>query len=521
MVLLTVLAIACLAWSPVVEGQQKMVRLALIGGVGAVACGFWFLKLDAIPKRLRLACLAAIAGLAIMSVFCVRLDGINGNMVPFFTWSWSPDGPSGALLTQNNSYFEHDATRIILRHGTPQDSPQFLGPHRLGVVQNVELASNWERRPPRIHWKRPIGAGWSSFAVVGDYAVTQEQRDNENYVVCYEVSAGIPVWSHHVGPGFMTAEGGGPRSTPAIFDGRVFALGPSGWLVCLDGSTGRLLWRLNVLQQAKAEMLREGIACSPLVVGGLVVVSTGSRGTYALAAYDQKTGERIWTSGHDDASYSSPTLMSLCGVQQIVVMNARSVSGHSIVDGTLLWDHPWGVGAYVVSQPLQVDPTTLFLSSGQGVGASLLRIDNCSSAEDDFLKPLWPHSRTLSLKPKFSTPIVKDGHAYGVSDPGILVCIDLETGEACWKQGRYGHAQLVLVGDYFLVMAEDGELAMLDMTPDQLTELGQIQLFERRTWHIPTVTGNRLLARNDREAVCVELPLVSDDGELGNPLAKE
>ncbi len=518
--ILTALAVAGLAWSPSVEGQIKTIRFCFIVGVGVLAFGGWFLESTNIPRRLRLACLGFAALLLVGMLTSLKYDGIDGNFVPFFSWSWTPEASPQEWVSEESSISHLLRNRINLRQTTPQDWPQYLGPHRLGVVKDVHLSSNWEMGPPRIVWRQPIGEGMSSFSVVGDFAITQEQRGGQLYVACYEIDKGQPAWSYHVGPGYHRVQGDGPRSTPTIFDGYVYALGPQGALVRLDGSTGKPVWQVNVLEQAQADNLSEGIVCSPLIVDDLVVVSTGDQGSYALVAYDQNTGQTRWTAGEDHASFSSPTLMTLCGVEQIVVMNARSISGHSISDGRLLWDHPWGVGSYIVSQPLQIDPDSLLISSGQGVGTSLFEVE-CGVTGKPSLRPQWEDSRTLSLQPKFSTPIVKDGYVYGNSDPGLLVCLDLETGKACWKRRGYGHAQLILVGDLFLVMSEDGRLALLNMTPEELTELGNIQLFERRTWNIPTISGNRLLARNDREAVCVELNLEADSRQDRDLILKQ
>src|SRR5262249_21662848 len=266
---------------------------------------------------------------------------------------------------------------------------QYLGPTRSGVVPGVRLARDWEQSPPRLLWRKPVGAGWGAFAVVGDYAFTQEQRGEQECVVCYRVADGATMWVHadpvhSEGPvRFDPSMGGhGPRTTPTVADGRVYAVGATGLLNCLDGATGRAVWSVNILEDNEAENLFHGVCGSPLLVDDRVVVSpTGSNGI-SLAAYDRATGRRVWRAGKHRTRYRSPLLAELGGVKQILLYNAEGVAGHDAATGELLWTFPWTNGEHTnCSQPIPHAgaPDQVFVSTGYGTGAALIRVERTES----------------------------------------------------------------------------------------------------------------------------------------------
>ena len=171
---------------------------------------------------------------------------------------------------------------IDLTTTTQDDFPGFLGHDRSGVVSRVQLARDWEARPPQLVWRQPIGEGWSAFAVVNGYAVTMEQRGEREAVTAYDARTGALLWSQEIGARFSHPLGGiGPRSTPTIDEGRVFALGSRGQIACLDGATGALIWEKNLLEEYGVSREQEfasiqyGRSNSLLIVDDLVIVPAG------------------------------------------------------------------------------------------------------------------------------------------------------------------------------------------------------------------------------------------------------
>ena len=384
------------------------------------------------------------------------------------------------------------------------DYPQFLGADRNGTVSGVRLADDWAKRPPRLVWRRAIGAGWSGFAVVGGVAVTQEQRGNREMVVAYNIIDGSPKWSHGDEAHFeSTIAGEGPRATPTISRGRVFTLGSTGLLNCLDLETGKAIWKRDIAADNDSPQPDWGRSSSPLVVDDLVVVSAGASAAgppgRSLVAYHRDTGEPVWRAGDDIASYSSPVLATLGGVRQIVVLNQRSVAGHDPATGRVLWNHPWPREAPTVAIPLVVSENRVLLSSGYGIGSRLLQISRDGDSVSQAL--VWESPR---LKAKFTNPILHDGFVYGLDD-GVLVCLDPSNGERRWKGGRYGHGQTLLVGSHLLVQTEDGDVVLVDASPEAHRERARFTAFAQKTWNPPALAGRYLLVRTDTEAACYEL----------------
>jgi outer membrane protein assembly factor BamB len=467
----------------------------------ALVTAGWLIFFTGLRWRTRLI-LAGVGFLILVGLGAAfQLDGATGDMRFHFVPRWESQPALPPLPTAT-------APRDATIH--PGDFPQFLGPDRDAIVHGVALERDWTAHPPRELWRKPVGAGWSAFAVAGDLAITQEQRGAEELVVARDRNTGEPVWSHGNGARFSEAMGGaGPRATPTITAGKVYALGATGVLDCLEGSTGKLLWTHDTLKECGESNLSWGKSCSPLVIAdpGLVVVSLGSGGAGgSIAAYDAKTGERKWTSGTDKASYASPLLATLAGKRQIVMVNDTTVQGYDVADGKVLWAYEWQKAPAKASQPPALPGDRLLLTGGYGLPGVLLQVkrdgDKWTTAE------VWT---THHMRTKFTTPVVRDHYVYGLDD-GALTCIDLDAdGKLVWQVGRpgtpnrYGHGQVLLVNDLLVVQAETGEVVLVEASPKGFHKLGELPAFKSKTWNNPALAGGRLYVRNDQEAACYEL----------------
>jgi len=362
----------------------------------------------------------------------------------------------------------------------------------------VNLQRDWTAHPPRQVWRRTVGAAWSGFAVSGGRAVTQEQRSDDELVVCYDLVTGAPLWAHSDRTHYHTVIAGeGPRATATIAGQRAFTLGATGILNCLDLGTGRRLWSTNITASS-SRSLEWGFSSSPLVDGNRVIVSPGGPNGRSLVAYDTTTGECLWSGGNDRGSYSSPTRVTIHGVAQILIFGASGVAGHDPESGNVLWEHPWPGPNPNVAVPLVLPGDHVLISSGYGKGSALLKIEPGWTA-----RQIW---KTVRLKSKFSNLIFRNGHIYGLDD-GIMACLDAADGSLKWKDGRYGHGQFILAGDLLLLMAESGHLVLIDPTPDERRELARLKVFDDKTWNPPALAGEYLLLRNDKEAACYRLPV--------------
>src|SRR5215470_12700836 len=212
------------------------------------------------------------------------------------------------------------------------DWPGFRGPHRDGIVRGVRIRTDWTASPPVALWRRPVGPGWSSFAVHGDVFYTQEQRGPDEVVACYELATGKPVWVHRDAARFWESNGGpGPRGTPTLSKGRVYTFGATGILNVLNASDGAVVWSRSAASDTGVKTPGWGFASSPLVVGDLVIVAAAGK----LAAYDLANGTPRWFGPDGGDGYSSPQLVTIDRVNQIVLMSAAGATSVAPADGTV------------------------------------------------------------------------------------------------------------------------------------------------------------------------------------------
>ncbi len=379
--------------------------------------------------------------------------------------------------------------------------PGFRGPERNGIVPGLRIGTDWSRTPPVELWRRPIGPGWSSFAVRGNLVYTQEQRGEDEIVSAYELKTGDPVWQHRDAARFWESNAGpGPRATPTVSGGRVYTLGATGILNALDARTGAVVWSRNAVTDTGKKIPDWGIASSPLVIGDVVVAATAGW----LAAYDAATGSPRWFGPKTGWGYSSPHLATIDGEAQVVLVNGAGALGVRPSDGTVLWKHAWPGDSIV--QPAVLAGGDLLIGTGSGMGSNsgMSRVTVSRAAGAWQVTERWV---SRGLKPYFNDFVVNDGHAFGF-DGSILACIDLADGARKWKGGRYGNGQLVLLPDQdlLLVLSEEGELALVGATPDGFTELARFPAIEGKTWNHPVVVGDVLLVRNGEEMAAFRLP---------------
>ena len=379
--------------------------------------------------------------------------------------------------------------------------PGFRGPGRDSVIRGVRIETDWSKSPPVELWRRPIGPGWSSFAVRGNLLYTQEQRGDDEIVACYNLTTGKPVWMHRDATRFWESNGGaGPRATPTLSGGRVYTFGATGILNALDAGNGAVVWSRNAASDTEVTVPGWGFAGSPLVVGDVVIVAASG----ALVAYDVTTGHRRWFVQSRGGSYSSPHLLTIDGVAQVLLMGGHGATSVVPADGTLLWEHPWP-GAPMV-QPALVDGGDVLVTTADAMGGLATRRLAVAHGPGGWtVEERWT---SRGLKPYFNDFVVHKGHAFGF-DGSILSCIDLEDGTRKWKGGRYGNGQLVLLPDQdlLLVLSEEGELALVRATPDQFTELARFPALEGKTWNHPVLVGDILLVRNGEEMAAFRLSL--------------
>ena len=477
--------------------QSKVFWTAAVVVLTAILGVLWLLGFSRLGWRVKLTTLAIVILGVCLGANLFQFKGFSGDLVPIFEWRWR-DEPTTLRQDPGNT----SDTEISIA-----DYPQFLGQHRNGVVTGIQLNLDWDTHPPKLIWRQPIGAGWSGFAVVGNSAITQEQENDWEKVVCYELHTGEVKWRHKDPARYdMPPAGLGPRATPTISGNRVYTVGATGILNCLDLETGEPLWTTHTFEENKADLPPWGVSISPLVFDELVIVSAGG-----AVAYHKDTGEIVWTGYRTQSGYSSPLLTTLAGIQQVVIFNQGLITAHEPLTGKLLWKQPW-VQTYAecVAQPVPISDDTLLFSTGYGVGAKLYQLSQNSTGEFD-VSIIW---ETIHLKAKFTNIIHYEGYLYGLDD-GIFACVNPADGTRQWKSGRYGHGQTLLISDVLLVTTESGEVVLIEPDPERHIEHARFAAIKGKTWNTPALAGPYLLVRNDREAACYQLPIIDTKTDSG------
>jgi len=526
--------------------KERLAALALMAGAVAAT---WFLKHDsmwlqwlfayAVPvlslafvtwavatrrlsNQVRHATMAATILLACGAWLFLRQDGINGDHNATFGWRWAPSAeerllaqePTNAATSTSETSPATPATTLTNAQPTPSpatteaakpaapvsearvDWPGFRGAKRDGVVRGVKIKTDWSASPPVQLWKRPVGPGWSSFAVSGDLVYTQEQRGDSEVVSCYKESTGQPVWTHSDKARFFESNAGaGPRGTPTISNGRVYSFGATGILNALDARNGSVIWSRNVANETNTKIPFWGFSSSPLVVGDIVIVAAAGQ----LVAHETANGNRRWVGPAAGGSYSSPHLVTINGVAQVLMTSDGRLTSVALADGKQLWQHEWNANS-IVQPALTADGNVLITSQEAGIR----RISLTNNAGAWSVAERWTSN---GLKPYFNDFVVHKGHAFGF-DGRILSCVDLNDGQRKWKGGRYGNGQLVLLPDQdlLLVLSEEGELALVQAKNDQFTELAKFPAIQGKTWNHPVLVGDLLLVRNAEEMAAFRLP---------------
>ena len=488
----------------------------------------WAVATGRFAVGLRRASLVGTILLACVPWTLVRTAGLYGGGSEFH-WRWTPT-PEQLLLAQAN-----DEPKLLPPAAetaeTPKDSPEsktegeptptpeaattptpdaaaseaqanwpgFRGPNRDSIIRGVQIKTNWTASPPVEVWRRPVGPGWSSFAVRGDLLYTQEQRGDEEIVACYKVSTGEPVWRHRDPARFYESNGGaGPRATPTLSNGRVYAFGATGILNVLDAATGKVIWSRNVATDSNTKVPGWGFSSSPLIVGDVVIVAAAGK----LVGYDRATGKPRWFGPAHSGSYSSPHRTTIAGIPQILLLSDDGATSVAPATGEVLWEHAWA-GSTIV-QPALLGGGDILISTGGTTSASR-RIAVTHGTDGWSVQERWTSN---GLKPNFNDFAVHKGHAYGF-DGNILASINIENGKRKWKGGRYGNGQLVLLPDQdlLLVLSEEGDIALVSATPDQFTEVARFKAIEGKTWNHPALVRDLLLVRNGEQMAAFRLPL--------------
>lgn len=418
------------------------------------------------------------------------------------------------------------------------DWPQWLGPQRDGVWRETGVLQTFPTNGPKFRWRMPIGGGYSGPAVANGHVYVLDRQltrgatnlanafargeiPGGERVLCLNEADGKILWQHQYDCPYTVSYPAGPRVTPTVGDGKVYALGAEGNLVCLDAKKGTVLWARDFKKDFGVKTPMWGFAGHPLVDGKRLICLVGGEGSVAVA-FDKDSGKELWRAlSAKEPGYAPPMIYEFAGKRQLIIWHPEAVNALDPETGKLFWTHPHNPAirsGMTIPTPRKVDDL-LFLTSFYN-GSLLLRLDS------DKPSVVWQSKKvserdTDGLHTVMATPVIENGYIYGPCSYGQFRCLKLETGDRLWetfaptsgKSERWGNAFVVKHSDRAFLFSEKGDLIIARLTPEKYEELSRVHLIDPANrdpghpvvWSHPAFANRCVYARNDKEIVCASL----------------
>jgi outer membrane protein assembly factor BamB len=385
------------------------------------------------------------------------------------------------------------------------DWPQLFGPTRDGHSTETKLIWNWPKGGPPVAWKKDIGTGWAGPVVAGDTLLLFHRVGDDEVLAALEPATGKEKWTAKYVTKYRDDFDfdNGPRATPLVADGKIFTLGANGDLHAWELASGKELWGKNVRDDYKAVKGYFGVACSPILVGGKLLVNVGGKGA-GVVAFDPATGKELWKATDDAASYSSPTAAEIDGKTAAVFLTRFGLRVLDPANGKVLYELAWRprLEASVQAATPLVWKDEIFLTVSYSTGAVLAKVKGGE------LTDVWSNDKSLSSQ--YNTPVRVGDFLYGLhgrSDVGTaqLRCIEWKTGAVKWSEEKFGVAAIIAVDGGLLALTETGDLVRFDASPDGYKERGRATILAKPTRAAPALADGRLYARDGAKLVCVKL----------------
>lgn len=374
---------------------------------------------------------------------------------------------------------------------------------------NLDFAAGFS-----VLWKVQFNGGFSSFSVSGSSAYTLDRKLNQGllreFCVAFNIKNGETVWSQEVGIArydypYDAEPYDGPRSTPAVVDGKVYILNAQLTLSCLDSSTGKILWQKDLVKEEGAQNIGWQNAASPVVENGLIFVCCGSKNG-SLMGIDKDTGRTVWKTGDFGMTHSTPTIATIHNTRQVIFFTQQGLVSVLPQDGRILWRQPFPRAVSTAISPV-VGDDIVYCSAGYGVGSAAYKI--IKSGNEWSAKELWrkPGNRFCN---QWSTPVYYNGYIYGLFGfkqykTAPLKCVEIATGNERWSKDGFGMGNVILADGKLLVLSDTGVLNIIEATPSEFKMIGKMQALNGNCWSTPALCGGRLFLRSHSEGVCLSI----------------
>jgi outer membrane protein assembly factor BamB len=387
---------------------------------------------------------------------------------------------------------------ISARRAVAQEWPQWRGAHRDGKVTGFTAPQTWPQSLVQ-KWRTTVGSGDATPALVGEKLYVFARQGDDEVTLCLSAADGSQLWQDKYAAQAVTGAARrhpGPRSSPAVAEGKVVTMGVGGVLSCLDAADGKLVWRKDPFPKVVPTFFT---ASSPIIVDGVTVAQLGGRGNGAIIAYDVATGEEKWRWDAEGPEYASPVVLTINGTKQVVTLTEKSIVGVGLPDGKLLWQLPFVPQrrAYNAATPIVDGQTVIYTGAGRGTKAVKIEKEGDGFAA----KQLWSNPE---LAPQYNTPVLADGLLFGLSNRGNLYCISAETGQTAWtdetSRDRSGFGAIVHAGSVLMALPSSSELVAFAPSDKEFTELARIKVADASTYAHPVIAGKRIFVK-DQDAV--------------------
>jgi len=375
-----------------------------------------------------------------------------------------------------------------------QNWAQWRGPNRDGRVSGFVAPKEWPNELTK-KWSTTVGLGDSTPAFVEGKLYVFASMDNEEMIICLDAASGKELWKDKYEALAVTGPASrhpGPRSSPAVGDGKVVTIGVGGVISCLEADTGKVLWRKDPFPKVVPQFFA---AMSPLIVDGMAIAHLGGKDNGAIIAYDLTTGDQKWQWSEEGPEYASPSLLTVDGIKQIVTLTEKSVVGLNVSGGKLLWQIPFlpGQRAYNAATPIIDGQTVIYTGAGRETTA--VKVEK--QGEGFTAKKLWSNPENGV---QFNTPVLKDGHLYGLSNRGNFFCINSQNGQTAWvdstQTDRGGFTSMVDVGTVLLALPSGTGLIVIKPNTKKYTELARIKVSDTPIYAHPVIVGNRIFIKD-------------------------
>jgi outer membrane protein assembly factor BamB len=419
-----------------------------------------------------------------------------------------------------------------------EDWPQWMGIHRDGRWTESGVVTEIGNKPLPVRWRTAIGEGYSGPAVaqgrvlVTDYLADKPdllnnpgQRDNRTgneRVLCLDLETGKQLWVYQYSRPYKISYAAGPRATPTVAGDQVFVLGAEGDLLCLKLDSGNLEWKKNLAEVYKAPTPMWGHSAHPLVHGDMLYCLAGGSQS-VVVALDKNTGQEIWKSANaSEIGYCPPSVVKIAGAEQLVIWHADAVCGLDLTTGKSQWEYPLAPQYKMSIAAPQFQGNRMF-ACGIGDTAAMVEFDGQGLPSTT----VWKGVPKQCLYSGNATPLWIDNTIYGADcQSGQFVAVDSKTGKRLWetfdlttgvpgRRASHGTAFLVYNNGFSYLLAETGDLIIAKLSPDSFKVTGKMKVLEPTgecfgrpvVWSHPAFADRAMLARNDKEIVCVDLSL--------------